>query len=61
MAKKGPFKKPLKKGALKAQLGIPKDKPIPASRLDAATHSSDPMERKRAILAKNMRGWRHGG
>lgn len=49
----------LKKGALHEQLGVPADKPIPAAKLEAATHSSNPLERKRANLAETFKGFRH--
>lgn len=55
------FLKDLKTGSLHKDLGVPLDKPIPADKLDKATHSKDPLIKKRAILAKNMRSWNRGG
>lgn len=49
--------KPSHKGELHEDLGIPKDKPIPLSRLMAAKNSKDPAERKRATFAANARKW----
>lgn len=46
-------------GALHRELGVPEGKTIPASKLRAASHSSNPTERKRAALAKV--GKRFGG
>jgi len=43
-------------GALHAMLGIPQGQKIPAARLESATHSSDPLERKRALFAKTLKG-----
>jgi hypothetical protein len=45
-----------KKGALHAQLHIPKDKKISDSRLEKATHANSPLLRKRANLALRYRG-----
>lgn len=47
------------KGKLHEKLGVDKDKKIPEAKLDAATHSSDPTEKKEAVLAKTMRGFNH--
>lgn len=48
--------RPGAKGGLHRSLGIPQGQKIPAARLEAATHSSDPKTRKQAQMAKNMRG-----
>jgi len=56
-----PMKLKLKKGALHRQLGIPQGSPIPTATLVRASHSSNPKERRRAVLALTMRGWRHPG
>lgn len=45
----------LKKGALHKQLGIAQDKKIPGKTLEKATHSSDPLLKKRAVLAETFR------
>lgn len=47
----------IKKGALHQNLGIPQSQHIPTSRLHKAEHSSSPLIRKEATLAKNMRNW----
>lgn len=46
-----------KPGALHKQLGVPLGKPIPAKTLTAATKSTSPLERKRAVLAKTLKGF----
>lgn len=51
--------KPSHKGLLHKMLGIPEGKPIPKSRLEAAAHSSNPTERKRAQFALNAEKWNH--
>lgn len=38
-------------------LGIKKGKKIPAKRLEAATHSKNKLERKRAILAQTLKSF----
>jgi hypothetical protein len=48
----------LKKGALRKELGVKGDKKIPAKKLEKATHSKDPLLKKRAILAENFRKMR---
>jgi hypothetical protein len=39
-------------GALHQKLGVPQGEPIPAKKLQAATQSSSPLERKEANLAE---------
>lgn len=51
----------LKKGALHKDLGVSPDKPIPTDKLEKAAHSSDPLEKKRAVFAQNAAGWNKGG
>jgi hypothetical protein len=46
-------------GALKAELGIPKDKRIPAKTLHRAEHSTNPTIAKRARLAETLRTFHH--
>lgn len=41
-------------GALHKELGVPSGKKIPAKKLAAATKSSNPLEHKRANLAKTL-------
>lgn len=45
----------LKKGALRKELGAKEGKPIPAKKLAKAAKSSDPLTKKRAVLAENFR------
>lgn len=46
-------------GLLHENLGVPKDKPIPASKLRAAKNSPNPKIRKRATFAINAKSWNH--
>jgi hypothetical protein len=58
MAKKwiqGAIKHP---GALHRELGVPEGKKIPAAKLEKAEHSKNPTERKRANLARTLKGMR---
>lgn len=48
----GAIKKP---GALRKALKVPEGKKIPEKKLDKAAHSSDPLMRKRANLAKTLK------
>jgi hypothetical protein len=48
---KGAIKHP---GALHRDLGVPQGEKIPASKLQAATHSDNPTTRRRANLAKTL-------
>lgn len=50
---KGAIKHP---GALHRELGVPQGEPIPAKKMNQAMHSSNPTEKKRAILARTLRG-----
>jgi hypothetical protein len=52
---KGAVKRP---GQLHRDLHVPQDKPIPASKLEAAAHSKNPKVRLRANFAKTMKGLR---
>jgi hypothetical protein len=45
----------LKKGALRKELGAKPGKDIPAKKLAKAAKSSDPLTKKRAVLAENFR------
>lgn len=49
------------KGKLHREMGIPEGEKIPATKLRAATHSSDPEKRRDAIRAETMKKWHHGG
>lgn len=46
-------------GALHRELGVPQGQKIPAAKLNAAAHSSNPTERKRANLAKTLKKLNH--
>jgi len=46
-------------GALHRELGVPAGKKIPAKKLKAAEHSSNPLERKRADLAATLKHMHH--
>lgn len=48
-------KSDIKKGALHRSLGIPQGKNIPPSKLEKATHSSNPLIKKRAVWAENVK------
>ena len=43
------------KGGLHKSLHVPADKPIPAGKLEKATHSSNPKIKKQAVLAKTLK------
>jgi hypothetical protein len=47
------------KGKLHREMGIPVGQKIPAQRLKAATHSSNPSIKRDAIRAETMKGWHH--
>ena len=53
--------KPSHKGLLHKNLGVAKDKPIPASKLAKAKNSSSPAVPKRAVFAANAKKWNHSG
>lgn len=42
-------------GALHRQLGVPQGQKIPATKLEKASHSSNPTLRRRANLAKTLK------
>lgn len=52
----GAIKRP---GALKAKLGVPEGKKIPAKKLAKAEHSKNPTLRKEAVLAKTLKSFNH--
>lgn len=60
MAKNFIQKMHMKKGALHKQLGVPVGKKIPEKKLVKAEHSKNPTERKRAILARTLKGFHRG-
>ncbi len=51
----GAIKKP---GALHKALGVPKDKNIPAKKMEKAEKSKNPTMRKRAQLAETLKGFK---
>ena len=48
------------KGALHRALGVPEGKKIPASKIEKATHSSNPKLAKRARLAQTLKSFHKG-
>ena len=46
-------------GLLHQKLGVPADKPIPASKLLKAEHSKSAALRKEAQFAANSKPWKH--
>ena len=46
-------------GRLHRELGVKVGTKIPASKIEAATHSKDPTVRRDAIRAKTFAGWKH--
>lgn len=50
---KGAIKHP---GGLHRSLGVPQGQPIPAGKIEAATHSSNPKVRRQANLAQTLKG-----
>jgi hypothetical protein len=56
MAEKWIQKAIKKPGALHKELGVKEGKKIPEKKLEKATHSKNPTERKRAVLAKTLKG-----
>lgn len=48
----GAIKKP---GALHSMLGVPQGQKIPSSKIESASHSDNPLLKKRAVLAKTLK------
>lgn len=48
-------------GSLKKALNVPKDKDIPAKKLEKALHSKSRIMRERANLAKNLKSFHQKG
>lgn len=46
-------------GALHAELHVPQGQTIPQQKLTAATHSQNPTERRRAVLAETLKNMHH--
>jgi len=44
-------------GSLHRELKVPEGKKIPAKKLKEAEHSNNPLEKKRASLAKTLKGF----
>lgn len=49
----------LRVGGLHKALGISPDSKIPEDRLSAALHSKNAHVKKMAVLARNMKSWKH--
>jgi hypothetical protein len=49
----------LNKGGLHRALGVEKNTPIPADKLEAAKNSKNPHVAKMAQFAHTMEGWKH--
>jgi hypothetical protein len=49
-----------KPGALHKELGVKKGEKIPAKKLEKAEHSKNPLLKKRADLAKTLKGFKKG-
>lgn len=47
------------KGKLHREMDIPEGQKIPAAKLRAAAHSSDPEKKRDAIRAETMKKWKH--
>ncbi len=45
-------------GSLKKELHVPQGQKIPAKKLIEAEHSKNPLEKKRAVLAKTLKGFK---
>lgn len=45
-------------GALHRELGVPEGQPIPSKKLSSAANSANPTLRRRAVLAKTLKGMR---
>lgn len=50
----------LRKGGLHRALGVPEDETIPASKIEAATHSDNPHVVHMANFAKTLKGFSKG-
>lgn len=46
-------------GALHESLHVPEGKKIPEKKLEKAMHSKNPLTRKRAALARTLKGFHH--
>ncbi len=55
------FLEGIKKGALRSSLHVKEGEKIPEKKLEKAAHSDNPVMKKRAVLAENMRHWAKGG
>jgi len=59
LGSKGSFS--IKEGSLHRMLHIPEDKPIGQERMKAASHSSNPALRRKAISGLGLSSMHHGG
>ncbi len=50
--------KPKSPGALHRELNVKEGEKIPAKKLEKAEHSKNPIEKKRAVLAKTLSGFK---
>lgn len=57
LGKKGSFK--LRRGALHKALGVPLDEKIPASKMEAASHSRNSRVRREVASAKGLEAMNH--
>ncbi len=55
MKKKSINSMDIKKGALRKELGVKKNENIPEKKLAKALKSTNPLTKKRAVLAKNFK------
>lgn len=46
------------KGALHRELNVPEGKKIPVKKMQSALHSDNPLEKKRATLAKTLKSFK---
>lgn len=53
--------KPSREGSLHTMLHVPQDKPIPPGKLAKAVKSKNPVLKKKAVFAKNAKGFKHAG
>jgi hypothetical protein len=49
----------MEKGALHRELHVPSGERIPAKKLDKASHSKNPVLRRRANLARTLKSFHH--
>ncbi len=47
------------KGSLHKALGVSENKKIPEKKLEKAEHSKNPLTKKRAVLARTLKSFKH--